>query len=222
MKICTKCGSKIGIFSGHLNLKDGVLCSKCKKYLITIGAEDLIEMCERMKYEKFISIVEHKEELNEKFDEETAVGELLKIDFKNKILNFDNSLLEFSNIAGVETQEHWEQKETSTVTTTTTSKKKGGVTRGLIGGMLFGPAGALVGAGTAKTKSKSESSGSNTSYCYCSHVTLTVTLKDYYKPYIIIDLDPTDKELSLAQCVNVETYAMAIKRSFEQIIENVK
>lgn len=212
MKICTRCGNKIGLLSGHLNLRDGILCSKCEKYLMAIGAEDLTEVSEKIKYEKLVAIIKHKEELSEKFDEEESVGELVKIDYKNKILNFDDILLDFSNIVSVETQEHWEQK----TTTTSTSKKKGGIMRGLVGGALFGGVGALVGAGTAKTKSKSLS----TEASVCSYVTLTILLKDYYRQHIIIDLDPTDKELERAQCVSIETYAAAVKRSIEQIIKN--
>lgn len=214
MKTCTRCGDEIGILSGRTNLKDGMLCSKCKTYLMEIGAEDLIEISEKIKYEKLVSIIEHKKELSEKFDEDISVGELLKIDFKNKILKFDDSLMDFSNVAKVETQEHWEQK----TSTSSTAKKKGGLTRGLVGGFLFGGVGALVGAATAKTKTKN----SSTEASVCSYVTLTVVLKDYYRPHIVIDLNPTNKELNLAQCVSVETYAAAIKRAFEKVIENAE
>ncbi|MFN2925391.1 SHOCT domain-containing protein [Lachnospiraceae bacterium YH-ros2228] len=34
------------------------------------------------------------------------------------------------------------------------TKKKGGITRALVGGAIAGPAGALIGAGTAKTETK--------------------------------------------------------------------
>ena len=194
-------------------MRDGILCSKCKKYLMSIGANDLIDVSEQIKYEKLCSIIEHKEELNRKFDAEHSVGDLLQIDYVNKIIKFDDILLDFSNIAGVEAQENWEQN----VTTTSTTKKKGGITRGLIGGVLFGGIGALAGVSSAKNKTVSKSSESTN----CSSVTLTIMLKDYYKPYMIIDLDPTYTELKKAQCANIQTYALAVKKSFEQIIENI-
>lgn len=213
MKICSRCNNKIGLLTGRLKLRDGILCSKCKKYLMSIGANDLIDVSEQIKYEKLCSIIEHKEELNRKFDAEHSVGDLLQIYYVNKIIKFDDILLDFSNIAGVEAQENWEQN----VTTTSMTKKKGGITRGLIGGVLFGGIGALAGVSSAKNKTVSKSSESTN----CSSVTLTIMLKDYYKPYMIIDLDPTYTELKKAQCANIQTYALAVKKSFEQIIENL-
>ncbi len=213
MKICSRCNNKIGILTGRLKLRDGILCYKCKKYLMSIGANDLIDVSEQIKYEKLCSIIEHKEELNRKFDAEHSVGDLLQIDYVNKIIKFDDILLDFLNIAGVEAQENWEQN----VTTTSTTKKKGGITRGLIGGVLFGGIGARAGVSSAKNKTISESSESSN----CSSVTLTIMLKDYYKPYMIIDLDPTYTEFKKAQCANIQTYALAVKKSFEQIIENI-
>lgn len=213
MKICSRCNNKIGMLTGRLKLRDGILCSKCKKHLMSIGANDLIDVSKQIKYEKLCSIIEHKEELNRKFDAEHSVGDLLQIDYVNKIIKFDDILLDFSNIAGVEAQENWEQN----VTTTSTTKKKGGITRGLIGGFLFGGIGALAGVSSAKNKTVSESSESSN----CSSVTLTIMLKDYYKLYMIIDLDPTYTELKKAQCANIQTYALAVKKSFEQIIENI-
>lgn len=211
MKNCVICNGKTGLFSKNINIRDGILCSKCMDFLFEIGAQDVIDASQNINHQKLQLIIQEKKKLHAKFCAEFSVGDLLHIDYSHKIIKFNNVLLEFSNLAHVETEEHWEQS----VETTSTSKKKGGLTRGLLGGILFGGVGAIIGAATAKNKTKTSSMETS----YCSSVSFNLELRDYYLPYIILELDPTDKELRKAHCTNVQNYASSIKKLIEDIIK---
>lgn len=209
MKECVKCGNKIGFFSTSIKLKDGILCSKCARFLSEIGAGDVCEIGERISYEKLNSIIQHKQELNNKFVAEISIGEILEIDYSNKIVKFDNILYEFSNIANAEVEENWSQ----VTTTNSTTKKKGVLSRGIVGRLLFGGVGAVVGA----TTGKQVSNGKTVEKSVCDSVELMLSLNNYYVPIISLNLNPTYSELKKAQCSNVQIYAQTLKRLLNEL-----
>lgn len=148
MKIsCAVCGESLS--SGLVTqVADGKVCPVCAR------------LCNRSPLATIAAVRQSKEENARRFQQfrETRVssaplGGHIFVDMEHQLCylsghkkpKIEPVVFRFSEIEGYQLERVGEK---------TVTKTKGGLTRAVVGGALFGPAGAIVGAGTAKTEAK--------------------------------------------------------------------
>ncbi len=215
-KQCSECKKEMGLFSRKIKLNDGLLCADCIGLIKKVGMVDIIGRMANIQYQKVKEIYENKKALAERFEKDFQLGNMLIIDNTNQLLVIDGVLLEFKNLKDVETKYQYSES----VTTNTNSKTKKGIGKSLMGGLIFGPVGAVVGGMTANGKTKSASQ--TTTNTFCSSAKLVLTLQNYYIAKYYIDLNVSNSELRSVGCSSIEEYGELLEAELQQIIENTK
>lgn len=129
-KYCDNCGEQILALTGIKTL-DGRLCNRCAQ--ISIMAKSLNTMDIR----KLWALSDRRKGVFS-----PQVFECFCVDYKNRLLSISNSPIHrFEELISYEFEEIQPTYETRT---------RGGFTRGIVGGVVAGPVGALIGSGTAK------------------------------------------------------------------------
>lgn len=144
---CTVCGESLS--SGLVTqVSDGKICPVCA------------QLCNRSPLATIAAVRQAKEENARRFQQfkETKVcsaplGGHIFVDMEHQLCYLSGHkkpkvepvVFRFSEIEGYQIERVGEK---------TVTKTKGGLTRAVVGGELFGPAGAIIGAGTAKAETK--------------------------------------------------------------------
>lgn len=137
------------------------------------------------------------------FEEYNVVGSRnsyfpYKFNDKNKLILIDlndnkSEVFSYSDVEKVEIAPHY----TEEVITHTTTKKKRGITRAIVGGALFGGAGAIIGAGTAGSKSRGTTTQRMKFNGYNFVVSLTNGTNYTFIPSTSSPKEPTEDMLEL-------------------------
>lgn len=143
--------------------------------------------------EKVDELIALKEvQLNiDKENDLTPIVSQLSINEKTKKIRINDTVYNFKDIVqGVVVED-------GNAITTTTEKKKSSIGKAIVGGALFGPAGAIIGGTAGKSVSTS------TSTLYCSKLEVVVTVNNLENPveYIkIIDKNVNKNTQRYAEC----------------------
>lgn len=147
MANCPICGNKIG-FGNKMKAKDGDVCAGCARIssiCSTLSIQELKDYWGRnhARFSAFIqsSVIKQfgTEHVNIDDDHELFYfGNPKKLKLEPIVYAFDEVL----------------EYRTRTIEGHTVTKTKGGLGRAVVGGALFGPVGAVVGASTAKRETK--------------------------------------------------------------------
>ncbi|WNY26149.1 SHOCT domain-containing protein [Methanolapillus millepedarum] len=142
---CDVCGNKLGLFN-TFSISGGYACKDCANVCISYATTDA-ETLKKYK-EEFDSRISRFKKTNQLI---SLIGDSVTIDDTNRFFYFDPSKVPSKNtfIYSFDEVYSYEIKETDG---TTVTKTKGGITRAAVGGLVFGGAGAVVGAATAKTE----------------------------------------------------------------------
>lgn len=186
-KTCEACGREIGIMTGKVKLKDGYICTDCYRKLgfSSWNGNEMVQ-AGTMTLTEIQAFSDRKEqELLEiqNFMPTGNVGLLAKFDDQKKemILSekehisykpYHYTLFRYDQIVDFEILENG------------SSVASGGLGRAMVGGLLFGSAGAIVGASTRKQSN------------VCSDLKVKITVKDYLKPAFYITLINSDQKKS--------------------------
>lgn len=153
MANCSVCNQSISIFES-MNAKtcvDGKVCQKCA----AVSPEIKFRTAEQIR--EYIQINEsRKQNFKPVVKIKTpallmSLGIIFDVDPENKKFTIPSRNLKDVVVYTFDELEGYDIKEGDK---TYVSKRKGGITRGIIGGAIAGPAGAVVGAGSGKTKTK--------------------------------------------------------------------
>lgn len=174
-KPCACCGKPLGLLAGDLHLADGEICCDCwakAGFQNVVAVQSTSNQYTLAQIRERIEAREAERKELEKFratktigplavDESlgavrvSALGQKMHTFFARKILDFE--LLEDGE---------------------SLVKSKGGIGRAIVGGMIFGGAGAIVGAVTGGKRSKK----------VCTSMKIKITLRDYDVDALYIDL----------------------------------
>lgn len=182
-KVCPICGGNLGFLKQ--TLKDDVkICSNCfneakvsMTEIIKRGSDDftLEEIKERIKSPTKSNSTEKEIEKND-FKITKKIGNFVAFDEENKqwatLSTFRGKVKETYNYSDIVNFELIEDGS---------SVASGGLGRALVGGALFGGAGAIVGGVTGRKKTKG----------ICNSLKLKVTVKDINKPVVYINFIET-------------------------------
>ena len=189
---CEKCGKSFWVFPPLVSSKDDKsLCYDCVKRLgLTddmidfLRKEGYLSRCSRMTYEESLAYL--KEQCNKlrndttltKYNFSYAPCKEIKFDDSNKVF-----IIPHNNIAKKEYYNSWEyallkysQIVSFDLIENGSSIASGGLGRAVVGGLLFGGAGAIVGA---VTRSYNE---------LCTDLSIKITVKDYSAPAVYVHL----------------------------------
>lgn len=146
MKLCEVCGNKVNI----LSLKkayDGIICPECSELTTRYKSETINNLKE------YYLINSKRKEVfkpNKKLKGFASVTVL--IDDNNELFTLGGGpIYKFNEVSN-----YYVQSVSGPKVITTKTKNSGGITRAIVGGMIAGPVGALVGAGTSKSVSTSK------------------------------------------------------------------
>ena len=179
-KFCANCANKIGIFS-RTKISNGMyLCDNCVSQCSNIIVSQLSHK----------TIVEVKNDiarmkLYPEFTPTHQFGRIL-FDANNKLWKaYQYPIFRFQDINDFEVVE---ERETQSISCThQKTKTKGGLGRALVGGAMFGVAGAIVGGSTAKRKSVTIGSINTTNIDYFTKLGIKIMLNDMSVPSITVD-----------------------------------
>lgn len=167
-KTCSICNKELGLLAVKTPLADGIVCNNCLKSIgIITLPNSKIHTVDGLK-----NIIAEQKQLKEKFNAKKQIA-TLGIDEENQLFSINNEVFQYTNLLDFELIEDGE-----TIT-------KSGLGRAVAGGLVFGGAGAIVGAVTGK-KSKS----------ICNSMKIKLTLKNTYRDNININLITTDTKKS--------------------------
>ena len=133
-KMCVSCGKKLGFLSPKTVISDGAVCSKC---LTTAGVYALPN-AQAFNAVSLNSFLDRHAMVVSSFSPTRKVGTYIAIDENNKSFKIGRNIFEYDNLSSFELLENG-----YTVTDS-------GLSRAVVGGMLFGDVGAVVGAITGK------------------------------------------------------------------------
>lgn len=164
--ICAKCNNKIGMFSSYVALRDVKLCASCAKRLglhvsSDYSAYTLMDVLSEGTENMQNAVVAYSP------TKEIRQGLLFKkfsIDENSRQFCVQKDILPFESLVNYELLEDG-----------TSITLKGGTGRAIAGGLLFGGAGAIVGASTAKRKHSE----------YCTSLRIKITVKNARQLYYI-------------------------------------
>lgn len=180
--ICAICDSKTSFFQNRRKLSnDDVVCDKCFRRASSLSAK-------QMTFTKNVTLEEVKQSIIDSnkngeyllnFKSTQDIGDAVKFDDKNKrflILDYDEfHIINYSDVASFELI-----KNGDVIT-------RSGLGRAIAGGVLFGGAGAVVGAVTGKGKEKD----------YCNSLKIKINTKNPdHSSYYINFLNKRVKERS--------------------------
>lgn len=167
-KVCSICNKELGLLAIKTPLADGIVCNSCLKSIGIISLPNsTMHTVDRLK-----NIITEQKKIKEKFNPKKKIA-TLEIDETNLLFSVNNEVFQYKNLLDFELVEDGE-----TIT-------KGGIGRAVAGGLVFGGAGAIVGAVTGK-KTKS----------ICNSMRIKLTLKNTYRDNIYINLITTDTKKS--------------------------
>ena len=167
---CVICESDTTIVDRRKVANNEIVCQNCVKRAGTLTFKQMLKLKNVTSEEIKESIAKSSGEEFLKFKPDEKIGKI-EFDYKSKkilipgVFN-QNSIINFSDIKTFELIEDGD------------SVTKGGIGRALVGGALFGGAGAVVGAITANKKKE-----------YCDNLQVEITTSDkttpaYHVPYI--------------------------------------
>ena len=133
-KLCVMCGKKLGLLSSKTVISDGIVCSKCLK---KAGVHKLSNG-QAFNTASLKHYLNHHTMVVRSFSPTRKVGTYIAIDENNKSFKIGRNIFEYDNLSSFELLENG-----YTVTDS-------GLSRAVVGGMLFGDVGAVVGAITGK------------------------------------------------------------------------
>ncbi|EAF6697342.1 DUF4428 domain-containing protein [Listeria monocytogenes] len=149
--ICAICGKKLGLF-GNLELKDGAhVCTKCARK----NGHGIIVKTDEMRAKTLEEFLSHKPTLEKEKQEKVRLDKSFTADKALENLVFidsKNGLFKVNSKFNIETY-YLEEVMGYEIVENSEIKKSGGLGRAAVGGILFGGAGAVVGAVTGR-KSK--------------------------------------------------------------------
>lgn len=190
-KSCDICNKELGFGSKKCELKDGLVCAECVKKAGLVARKNL----KGLTIEALKKGIEQNNEMlarQQIFKPTSEVGTYLKVDDNNKMFMTSGLLFNYDNLVSYELIE-----DGSTLT-------KSGLGRAVVGGALFGGAGAVVGAITGHKQKET-----------CDSLKILITLKDtncttVYIPFITVSVKKNgtvyQSAKSLAQnCSNLLT-----------------
>lgn len=160
-KDCSICGTSVSIFKRN-ELKDGRVCNSCTQKIFGVKA---------LSFGFTKTVAEIKKAKDIGFQSTLKVYKGIDIDENQRKIRFDGGIFDFEDIISVDVY-----------TDERAVYKKKGVGRALVGGVMFGGAGAIVGAVTGKSKQKASE---------INEIKLKVTIKDLKDPirYVYIHKD---------------------------------
>lgn len=210
-KTCMVCGAEIGVMSRKLQLKDGVVCKKCfKKMGVTL--DDMKMIPAQMTLEELQQYLSQRDEETvyiENFKPTDNIGDIGKFNDDEEVALLSNSAY-INSKAKHYTKFSYSQIVDYEILENGLSIAKGGIGRAAVGGILFGGAGAIVGASTRKQKE------------VCDSLQVKVTVKGYKDPAFFIKLISTGtKKDGIIYRSNMEI-AQKLASKFELIIEENK
>ncbi|MCF1783723.1 SHOCT domain-containing protein [Lactobacillus mulieris] len=208
-KLCGYCGNKTHALS-RLKPKDGYVCGKCMKKLGIKNTVGNIAWSKGQTLESIKEIAKEKNKIRENqenFEANYTVGLEAKFNDKKRIMllakpkiNWEFPIktdfyeLPYENLVSYEIDEDGEVQA------------KGGLKRTAVGGLLFGGAGAVVGAITRKKKK------------VCKYLRVIITTTDEDNPTITLDLISSETKVgSFVYNTNKEN-ARKLASKFEQIL----
>ena len=182
-KECEACGRKLGLMNGKVKLKDGYICSDCYKKLglSTADAKEIAKVGS-MTLSELQSYAQRKGETYqeiENFKATSTVGQYAKFDDENQkmiLLSKGHIVTKPSHY----TLFRYDQIVDFELLEDGSTLAQGGIGRAAVGGLLFGGAGAIVGATTRKSKN------------VCTDLKVKITVKDYDNPAFYITLLSTE------------------------------
>lgn len=177
-KICAICGKKIGVLESRITLKDGYLCPKCLRELgyttFDINAVTEFGMKSISEITNMNEVKQNNNVLLESFTPQKSYGDIeFNDDKKLFVINRTVGWSKMRNIYNYNQILDCELIEDGNTIT------KGGhsITKGVIGGVMFGGVGAIVGGLTGKKKT------TNT----CTNLQVKITLRDSNVPVEYVD-----------------------------------
>lgn len=176
-KSCVICNKDIGLLSIHAPLSDGFVCKKC----MTEAGIVTFPNAKSYSCNSFASLYSSRKQMVNRFSPNKKIGNYMQVDDEHQIFLVGGEYFNFSNLLSFELLEDG------------SSVASGGLGQAVAGGILFGPAGAIVGGVTGAKKTKT----------VCKSMKIRITLKDTYKDTAYIDLLLTDTK------TNSLTYRMA-------------
>ena len=174
---CVLCGEKITMFGLrkvglHLENDRDVVCDIC------VAMEDLDSKNFKpysVKTDVLKQHVAQRKQYKKDFHLTRSAGDFIAIDEDNHLVKLGNAYFKFENIIGYELR----------VDGDTMISHSGGVGRAIVGGLLFGAAGAIVGAATRGANTKST--------CDDMHIMISLEHPIYSTMYIRFISSPVDK-----------------------------
>ena len=141
MAKCPICGGSMG-FGTKMKVRDGVICPFCTRITPAYSTLSIAEIKDLLeKNHARFSIFQQTNELKNFNSAEIVIDDNHKWFFVNKKQKCDPVVYAFDEVEGY----NFENVGGKTVT-----KSKGGISRAVVGGLVAGPVGAVVGAGTSK------------------------------------------------------------------------
>lgn len=211
-KTCMICGNEIGGLTGKMKLKDGYVCKSCFKGLGVTTKDIMLASQKTMTLEEFRGYLEKRDDdlaYAENFEPTDVIGGIAKFNDDEKVVLLSDGAhlkdkpsnytrFDYSQIVDYEVLENG-----STIA-------KGGLGRAAVGGILFGGAGAIVGAATRKQKN------------LCESLQVKVTVKGYRDPAFFIKLITTPTKTDGFVYKAVTETAQKLASKLELIVEENK
>lgn len=206
-KICAVCGKPCGIIK--FALKDKLFCcADCFKAADFTSSTRIFEMTPD-EVKKVISERDKQKEKISGFHTTKSVGNWLKIDESKREWFIPSNNLRKSEEPHIHSYDDvldFELLEDGG------SIVKGGVGRAIVGGILFGGAGAIVGGVTGKKKAKAT----------CTSLKVKITLNDISSPAEYINLITSETKKSDKYYINCQKQAQEIISIFQVMCESNK
>lgn len=205
-KICINCGKSMGVFTGKINLNDGnSICTECatKAGINTWSGTAIVE-AQRISSENILRMIcgekpltqEDKLLVPQRLANEKRIKSFVPTSEIGNLIKFSDTSQEFI-IGSGDTADIFEYRNIVDyeLLQNGTSVSKGSVGSAIVGGLLFGAAGAVVGAAGSK----------RTEVGVCTNLSIKITLRDTYKKVCYITFIKDSIEM------NTETYVLAQK-----------
>lgn len=147
MAKCPVCGGKMG-FGNKMKVKDGCVCAGCAR---------ISSMCSAMSIQE---LENYWSKNHARFSIFTTSGVIKQFGTNHVNIDNDHRLFYFGNLKKLDHEpivyafDEVLGYRIRSIEGATVTKSKGGLGRAAVGGALFGPAGAVIGASTAKTETK--------------------------------------------------------------------